>query len=608
MTQKPRQGVWALLLCAILCGVFAAVAWAAVRGKSATADEPSHVAIAQRVLWQRDYRPSPDVPPLWEDCIGDGHTPASAPKPASGQSQTRGQDAARTHPAGDHPSGRDRLALIRRARKMALVWGVALAALIGWWAWELGGPVAAVAATFLYCLDPNFLGHAPLAKNDVVSAFCYLAAAYALWRAGRRLTWMSAAGVSLTVAVAVMVKFSGLLLGPALVLVLGVRALSPRPWIILGRQATQRWRKLAAAGTLALVAFMGTYAVMWACYDFRFDAGRHGETLNVSQFVDHLRTGQLRVRYGPQPSAAQVAAWRMPWMTRIVCAAQARHLIPQAWAAGFISSQTEDLGQRPAYLFGDKYYGGRWYYFPLAALFKEPLTTLAVIFAAAQTAVWAAAGGQFLASEDARWTTIALAIPAGVYAIAALTAQLNIGLRHVFPVLPFVFIAAALAVRRWWSAAAGKWIVLALGGTLIAETAGAFPNYIAFFNAASASDRLWLLSDSNLDWGQDLPALAAWQRNHPKTVLYLDYFGGGDPAAYGIRYVNLSNDNGPKLPAQSPSQPGVVALSATYLQLAFQPHPDRWKRLALTPQSRPEKILNHTIYLFAVHPRPPRSK
>ena len=52
--------------------------------------------------------------------------------------------------------------------------------MIAWWAWKLGELAAAIIATFLYCLDPNFLGHAALAKNDVARVLLYLTTAYAL--------------------------------------------------------------------------------------------------------------------------------------------------------------------------------------------------------------------------------------------------------------------------------------------------------------------------------------------------------------------------------------------------------------------------------------------
>src|SRR5206468_1326451 len=49
--------------------------------------------------------------------------------------------------------------------------------------------------------------------------------------------------------------------------------------------------------------------------------------------------------------------------------------------------------------------------------------------------------------------------------------------------------------------------------------------------------RLWHhLADSNVDWGQDLPALAELVHAKPLRRLYLGYFGTSDPKAYGLPY------------------------------------------------------------------------
>jgi hypothetical protein len=141
-------------------------------------------------------------------------------------------------------------------------------------------------------------------------------------------------------------------------------------------------------------------------------------------------------------------------------------------------------------------------------------------------------------------------------------------------------------------------MILILAAALTAETAAAFPNYIAFFNIPCASHRLDLLSDSNLDWGQDLPLVARWQAQNPGTTLYLDYFGLCDPAAYGIRYVNVGQGYvfGPK--PVLPTAPGVVAISATNLQQAYGEDP--MAELFFT--SRPLAILGDSIYLFKFDP------
>ena len=60
------------------------------------------------------------------------------------------------------------------------------------------------------------------------------------------------------------------------------------------------------------------------------------------------------------------------------------------------------------------------------------------------------------------------------------------------------------------------------------------PNYLAYFNeAAGGPSRGWRwLVDSNIDWGQDLPLLAKWQREHPDRPVHLKYFGTVEPELY----------------------------------------------------------------------------
>jgi hypothetical protein len=211
-----------------------------------------------------------------------------------------------------------------------------------------------------------------------------------------------------------------------------------------------------------------------------------------------------------------------------------------------------------------------------------------------------------LRDAQSRWAFVALFVAAGVYTAVILQSNVNIGLRHAFPVYPFVFIAVGLAAGRMWSAGrAARALAILLAVCLVAETAAAFPDYINFFGIAAggAGNGYQLLSDSNLDWGQDLTALAAWRRQHPDVVLYLDYFGRADPAAYGIQYVNLEGGYQFGPPFEMPDRPGVMAVSATNLHLAgaFDP-PPAW--YALIKGRAPREILNGTIYLFDVNPGP----
>jgi hypothetical protein len=177
---------------------------------------------------------------------------------------------------------------------------------------------------------------------------------------------------------------------------------------------------------------------------------------------------------------------------------------------------------------------------------------------------------------------------------------MNLGYRYVFPVLPFVFISVGLAAGGLWRWRMGKGLVLALGAALCVETLAAYPNFIAFFNAAFVSHRFELLGDSNLDWGQNLPLLADWQRKHPQDLIYLDYFGGDDPNRFGS-FIDIHDYSAPP-PALPPrDRPAVVAVSANYIQLKIY-NLSALIALGVDLRRKPIAVLGGTIYLYAVPP------
>lgn len=143
-------------------------------------------------------------------------------------------------------------------------------------------------------------------------------------------------------------------------------------------------------------------------------------------------------------------------------------------------------------------------------------------------------------------------------------------------------------------------VLLFLAAGLATETLCAYPNFISFFNIAVGGERggIYLLGDSNLDWGQDLPKLAQWQEQHPDKTLYLDYFGVCDPAAYGIRYLNVPGGYVYGPPPRTDG-PGVAAISATKLQGLFVADP-QYDFAARFHDRKPFAVLGGTIYLFAV--------
>ena len=101
------------------------------------------------------------------------------------------------------------------------------------------------------------------------------------------------------------------------------------------------------------------------------------------------------------------------------------------------------------------------------------------------------------------------------------------------------------------------------------------------------------MEDSNVDWGQDLPALAAWQReNQPDRPLKLFYFGTLPLEIYGIRHLPIPNEE-----IISP-QPGVYALSAHQLIYIRKTARRAGAHIDWLEKYRPFDRAGYSIYLY----------
>jgi len=619
---RPRSGLGAAAACAVLIGLFAALGWVAVDTKCATWDEPNHAVGAWVASRYHDFRIDPENPALWLSLVALPHgRGALAAEMGGAEWEGIREDIFRRFAWSVRTLYQTRAnnadAFIGRSRAVMLSLGVSLGAVIAWWGWRLGGAMAAVVATFLFAFDPNFLAHAPLVKNDVPMALAMSALAAAVWSCGRRVTLAGGVAAALACALAVNTKFSGLLCPPIMVGLLAVRAAAPGPWQVFGRAVASRGGKLLAAGGLVVAAGVVSYGVLWGSYGFRFEpAPDPAVRLNVGRILETAEANELAARHPDQPiTEAQWKAWSPGPLVRFCLFVEKHRLFPQAWAFGLLFQHATTVF-RSEFLLGKTSATGWWYYFPLAMLFKTPLATLAAMGVAGGAAVAAVVrrrrGGVPAGAERMSWWDgLSLASWPIVYLGVAMAGNLNLGLRHVLPVYPFVFIAVGLAAASLWRRRprAMRWTAGVLAAALAVESVAAFPDYIPFFNAACGPYRLHLLGDSNLDWGQDLPLLADWQHKNPNAKLYLAYFGTADPAYYGIEYTNLPDGYLYGPPPALPDRPGVIALSATTMQGIYLEGVTR-QRYGRFIDHKPLAVLGGSIYLYegkkleAVRPNP----
>ena len=218
-----------------------------------------------------------------------------------------------------------------------------------------------------------------------------------------------------------------------------------------------------------------------------------------------------------------------------------------------------NVGKQPDtsyFLAGELSSQGWWYYHLVAFALKSSLPMLLLALGCLAHALLRGGMGR---REYALWIPIAL-----IFLSNALFNSLQLGVRHVLPAYPLLFVAISPRVRfllAGFRAAAERATALAAAAALLlawhaAGTLAVAPRYLQFFNelaGGAEGGHRWLI-DSNLDWGQDLIRLREYLQRERIDVVNLAYFGRVNPKVYGIRFVPLERDSR-----------GIAVISASFL-------------------------------------------
>jgi len=607
--------------------LFVVMAWPAIDENSATYDETYHVPAGYTYLTRGDYRLGSEHPPVVKQLFAVPLLPLALHV---------GADAERAFASalgsieaqwvfGDRFLYRDNRPqpVLHRARLVVLALGAALVALVSVWACDAFGVIGGTVAATISALDPNLLAHGTLATTDLGFSLFAFAALFGARCSFRSLKLWIACLTGLVFGAAFGTKHSALVL-PSIVLVLGVlRVLDRSPWP-LGRgrivASTMRARTAMLLGILCLWAVM-TWASLWAVYGFRYAVGPDGgASLPIAHWTHQIRVesvlAEMLARGGDVPdetALARATEARPPGLIEQAIETAARdRLLPEAYLFG-LAVATALAQIRSNYFLGQISYGGWRWYFPFAFLVKTPLGTLGLSGAALVLLLIVlgrrAAGAP--PSGRAREAMILLVAPTFVL-LSAMQSNVNIGYRHILAVVPFVC-ALAGYVPAELEGRFGKGVAVVTGTVVCllvaAETLAARPHFLPFFNVAAGGARggLRLLSDSNLDWGQGLPALRRWMTERGVPRVNLCYFGTADPAAYGIDFVPLAGSHFGRVEdlgtigyePRPPVLPGWVAISATHLQGTYLP-PELRSRYAFLRHKQPAAVPAEAIYVYWV--------
>ncbi len=511
--------------------------------KSPTMDEQNHIARGYAYLRTGDLRLNLDHPPLINSLsaaplllLPDLELPTDSPAWERAHTIVF---ATQFLWHGDHDA--DQILLL--ARLPIILLAILLGCFVFRWARELHGPLAGLLALGLYVFDPNILAHGCLTTTDLgVTCFLFIAV-HCFWRWLNHPTWSRLAAAGLTLGLALVSKYSALLLIPIL-------ALIGLTHILTNGQPMQRVGKLAAA-LMIMLALAGL--VVWTVYSFE---------------VGPLVEGGMPV---PIPT----------------------------YVKGLLGVFRHTEAGHPAFLHGDYFDTERWDYFPVAFTIKTPLPTLillglALVWMVKQRA-WRSAYPLLLP---------VLVYLATIFSSQALNIGYR-HILPILPFL-FVFasgVARSIEFRKLPSAAA----CLLLAVWYLVGSARIYPDYLAYFNElVGGPDNGWrYLVDSNLDWGQDLKGLKRYIEREGIEEVYLSWFGSTYPSAYGYDIPHRLLPSFIYYPGQvtgvpfNPLRPapGVYAISATNLQGVYFSDHDlfAWFR-----ERQPLAKIGYSIFVYEV--------
>ena len=210
----------------------------------------------------------------------------------------------------------------------------------------------------------------------------------------------------------------------------------------------------------------------------------------------------------------------------------------------------------PQFLLGEFSRTGWRHYFLIAFLLKTPIAAQ-LLFAGAIVAV---RRGSLALRSCVLFVALFLAVSAG--------SHVNLGVRYILPVYPFVYAAVALMLSQVVINRRRQIVAAVLVAWHVVSSLVAWPGYLSYFNELIGSRRNAdrFLIDSNLDWGQDLHRLKLWADANGVELLRIDYFGGGDLAyEFGSKAQRWSAPRPQLLPQ------GWFAVSRHFYRVSFDP-------------------------------------
>ncbi len=532
-------------------------------------DELAHLPAGYSYLAQKDMRINPEHPPLIKDLaalpllfIGGVNFPANT---KAWTQDLNGQWDFGTEFLYNSGNDADKIIFWGRIPMVAVM--LLLGAFLFFWIRSLWGNAAALLTLFLYSLSPTLLAHGRLVTTDVGAAFGAILATAFFLRFLKKPSPQNIIFAGLAFGVAQLIKFNLVLLYPFFGLLIIFWTLTK-----IEEQKLKNFLLLCAKFAVVIAV---AWILIWPVYAFHTkNLPKELQLVYVNLFTRGHPAGPIVIPFTTFLSQNDLLR---PW---------------GYYMLGVDMATQRASGGNTTYFMGEVSNKGWIKYFPAVYILKEPLAfhfltiwALVGMAIAIKKPPWQESLKRLKVWTSAHFAQFAMLLWLVIYWAASLASNLNIGMRHLLPTLPFVYALVAWSTTQWvkekgeesqekhsnilqnirmFSANVNYVIKYVFVGALILWQAVniimVYPNFLSYFNelAGGPSGGSRYVVDSNLDWGQDLKRLAKFVEENNIDKIKIAYFGGGNPKYYMGDRVEMFKWEEP--------QKGWIAVSATLLR------------------------------------------
>ncbi len=512
-----------------LLAIFFILAMGSMRINSATSDEVAHIPAGYTYWKYFDYKINPEHPPfikLWATLpflIIQPHLPEDPGYWERGDQWEFGRQFL-------YWSGNDADQLYFWSRFMIVIIGIILGYYVYRWATELYGWKAGALALGLYVFDPNIIAHSSIVQTDIPISAAIFVLVYYFWKYTKDKTETAFSTKELVVL--------GLLVGLCFAI---------------------KYTGVYVIGFIAVLYALHLFFAYVKSHKERHEQNKEVKTgtenkqeHNENKQKQNVFLGFYESITSDKGTAELTRAGKIFGIILLIgiffLFATYGFVNFSEYIVGFKDVLTHSTAGHPAYLLGMNSQEGWWYYFIVAFFVKTPIPTILLFIAAFFV---------FFKTRVQQWhdlrNELFLLVPAALYFLSFVVNDINIGLRHILPVYPFLYVFTGSLVVTNWDALKepfvkykhhATYILGVLIGWLLIGTLLAYPYYIAYFNefAGGSENGYKYLLDSNLDWGQALKETGKWleDNGHGNETIRMTYFGSEDPLYRGITSMSIA--------------------------------------------------------------------